>query len=191
MDKHYFLCQVGSKMVQRLSDLSEQGTEPPGPPCCHFWVLRFPSWDLQLFWRNVDVEVTAYKCKLQLWNQKLSVTPERKENLKGFKLCWMRPVTLGGRLFYCDVQALLFSRFPSWELGLGPPARNLSAWGHSPWSTLSKALSEVAPSQLPGSIPGLQVWPHAVHRRTLPSRDSPRIPCILSLHFRCSHALCL
>ena len=34
---------------------------------------------------------------------KLSVMPERKETLEGFKLCRMRRVTLGGRLFFREV----------------------------------------------------------------------------------------
>ena len=42
---------------------------------------------------------------------KLSVTPERKENLEGLKLCRRRPVPLGGRLFFSAVQALLFRLF--------------------------------------------------------------------------------
>lgn len=117
---------------------------------------------------------------------KLSVTPERKENLEGFKLCRMRLVTLGGWLIFCEVQALLsFFKVPILGAGLGLLAQNPICTGSRPWSTLAKALSAAAP---PSPLaPWLHPWaPHGF----MPLTGVPVRPGILP-ELLASHAYVL
>ena len=95
---------------------------------------------------------------------KLSVTPERKENLEGFKLCRLRPVALGGRLFFCEVQALFFFSFffkvPILGAGSGPSSTESHLHGVTAagphWPRLSLQ-PPPHPRWLPGSILGLHI----------------------------------
>lgn len=116
---------------------------------------------------------------------KLSVTPERKENLEGFKLCRMRPVTLGGRLIFCEVQALLsFFKVPILGAGLGLLAQNPICTGSRPWSTLAKPLCSRPP------IPaGSRLHPGALHG-FMPLTGVPVRPGILP-ELLASHAYVL
>lgn len=110
---------------------------------------------------------------------KLSVMPERKETLEGFKLCRMRRVTLGGRLFFREVQALLFFFFfkvPILGAGSGPSSTECHLHGVTAagphWPRLSLK-PPPHPCWLPGSILGLHVRLHAAHGSVPPSRILP------------------
>lgn len=71
MDRYYFLCQVGSKTVQRLSDLSGQGLNRldllviisehrffPHGTCSYF--ERMWMWESELTNANLSPEIKAF-----------------------------------------------------------------------------------------------------------------------------------
>lgn len=101
-DKHYFSCQIGSKMVQKLRDLSVQGTEKPEPTWYRFWVLRLsPPGTCSYFERMWmwESELTA-DANLSL-EIKFSVMAERSRTYMGWKFAeWDRRLWEGQLFFY-------------------------------------------------------------------------------------------